>query len=182
MCKIASCSVSKRFMNMQNKTRKRQSNRTHQPEAQNSTTCPTFPDMWPLKHTGLPLQIQYFNFFVFCVLIEKQAQTSDRRQWAPCQGTDTQSCLYFESCHSGWSALLEPSQLCNLKARALALPRAGQFTSLASSVSTALTESNQPPFKSRAISESCRRQPAHITRQCLSQCGCVGYREMPVQV
>ena len=37
--------------------------------------------------------------------------------------------------------------------------------SLASSVSTALTESNRPTFKSRAISELRRRQPAHITRQ-----------------
>ncbi len=71
MCKIATCAVSKRLMNMQNNTRNRESNRIHQPEAQDSKTCPTFPGMCgghsiPIKHTGLPLQIQYFN--IFCVL------------------------------------------------------------------------------------------------------------------
>ncbi len=39
------------------------------------------------------------------------------------------------------------------------------LASFALSVFTALTESNRPTFKSRAISELRRRQPAHITRQ-----------------
>jgi hypothetical protein len=98
MCKIASWAVSKRLMNMQNDTRNRKSNRIHQPKAQDSKTCPTFPDVWgghsvQIKHTGLPLQIQYFNFL--CVLIEKPVQTSDCHQWAPSQCTDTQCYLHF---------------------------------------------------------------------------------------
>jgi hypothetical protein len=107
-------------------------------------------------------QIQILIFFCF---------NWEAGQWAPSQGTDTQSYLHFESCHSGWMLLLDPSRLCNLKARALARP--GQFASLASSVSTALTESNRdwPPLKSRAVSESLCPQQAHITRQGLSQCG-----------
>ena len=48
-----------------------------------------------IEHTGLPLQIQYFNFFG--ILIEKPAHTSDSHQWAPGQGTSTQSYLqHFE--------------------------------------------------------------------------------------
>ncbi len=62
-----------------------------------------------IKNTGLPLQIQYF--LPFCVLFEKPVHTSDRRQWAPGQGTGTQtsSYLHFESCHAGWLTSLEPS-------------------------------------------------------------------------
>jgi len=45
MCKIATCTVSKRLMNMQNYPRNRKSNRIHQPETQESKTCPTFPVM-----------------------------------------------------------------------------------------------------------------------------------------
>jgi hypothetical protein len=60
-----------------------------------------------IEHIGLPLQIQYFKFL--CVLVEKQAHTSDLSQWALGQGTGTQSYLHFESCHSGWLTSLEPS-------------------------------------------------------------------------
>jgi hypothetical protein len=31
-----------------------------------------------IEHAGLPVQIQ--DFYTFCVLIERQAHTSDRRQ------------------------------------------------------------------------------------------------------
>jgi hypothetical protein len=90
-----------------------------------------------IKHAGLPPQIQYF--YTFCILIKKPAHTSDCCQWAPGQGTGTQSYPQFESCHSGWWTSLEPSLRWNLK--------------VASSVSTALTESNCPSssFKSRAV-------------------------------
>ena len=120
-----------------------------------------------IEHTGLPLQIQYFNFF--CVLIEKPAHTSDRHQWAQCQGSGTQSYLHFEmlSLRLVGIAWTQPTVTVELEGKGPGQARA----TLASSVSTALTESNLPTFKSRAISESRRRQPAHITRQNLSQCG-----------
>ncbi len=176
MCKIAACAVSKRLMNMQHNNGNRKSNRIHQPKAQDSKTCPTFPDIWGevvtpfLEHTvtGLPLQIYHFNFL--CVLIEKPAHTSDRYQWAPCQGTGTQSYLpHFKmlSLRLVGIAWTQPTVTVELEGQGQGQARA----SLASSVSTAHTESNQPTFKSRAISESRRRQPAHITRQGLSQCG-----------
>ncbi len=109
MCKIAACAVSKRLMNMQHNTRNRNSNRIHQPEAQESKTCPTFPDMWgghsiPIKHTGLSPQIQYFN--IFCVIMEKLAHTSDRRQWAPSHSLALRvTCILKAATQAGWHCL-----------------------------------------------------------------------------
>ncbi len=51
-----------------------------------------------MEHTGLPLQ--YFNFL--CVLVEKTAHTSDCHQWAPGQGTGTQSyCILKAATQAG---------------------------------------------------------------------------------
>ena len=79
MCKIATCTVSKRLMNMQNYPRNRKSNRIQQPEALDSKTCSTFPVMAGSSFVSmsdaqvLPLQLLKY-FFVSKGLIERPAQ------------------------------------------------------------------------------------------------------------
>ena len=71
MCKIAACAVSKRLMNMQHNDRNRKSNRIHQPEAQDSKTCPTIPDIWGEVATPFLSNTQgylfRFSILIFCV-------------------------------------------------------------------------------------------------------------------
>ncbi len=53
--------------------------------------------MWPLHFCRTHRVTSSDSVFnIFCVLFEKQARTSDRCQWAPGQGTGTQSYLHFQ--------------------------------------------------------------------------------------
>ena len=171
MCKIAACAVSKRLMHMQNNTWIRKSNRIHQPEAQDSKTCPTSPDMlgasrWPLNWYGLPLQIRYFNFLCFNWEAGPHSAMGPEPTWRHWHSE--------LATQAGWDDCWNPADGETWRPGPRPGPGRGpeQFTSLASSVSTALTEWIRPPYKSRAVSELRRRQPAHMPHQLegLSQC------------